>query len=376
MASEAIPERPDPPSDPADPGDAVRAPAASAGALPTAAQVALVGLFVLAVLYTLFVARVLILPVVLAIITSFILAPVVGWLQRRRVPPAVGAALLLAALTGGLVWGLYTLSGPAATWAKAAPQALWRLETKVRVVRDMVRGIGQATDRVEQLASVGEPANVVTVQGPGLGELLLFGTWNVLAAAGLVIILAYFLLASGDLFLRKLVGALPRLHDRKTAVATSREIQESVSAYLFTVSAINAGFGAAVGLAMAALGMPNALLWGALAAVLNFVPFIGPLVGVAVVFIAAGLAFDTLAAALAPALAYMALHILEGSFVTPLILSRRFTLNPVVVVLGLIFWGWIWGIPGALLAMPLLVTFKILCDRLPSLALVGEFLGR
>ncbi|MDX2165777.1 MAG: AI-2E family transporter [Deltaproteobacteria bacterium] len=342
---------------------------------PSPSSVALIGLFVLAVLYTLYLARVLVLPIVLAIITSFILAPIVRGLRRARIPDGVGAALVLAALAAAVAWGVYTLSGPATTWVQAAPQALRRIEAKVRIVKDAVQDLGQATSRVEQLTTVGEAPTVVAVQGPGLGELLLFGTWNVVAAAGLVLILAYFLLASGDLFLRKLVGVLPRLRDRKVAVAMSREIQESVSAYLFTVSLINAGFGVAVGASMWAIGMPNPLLWGALAAVLNFVPFIGPLAGIGIVFAAAMLTFDSLGAALAAPGAYLAWHILEGSFLTPLILSRRFTLNPVVVILGLIFWGWIWGIAGALLAMPLLVTLKILCDHIPSLAVLGEFLG-
>jgi len=342
-------------------------------ALPT---VAVVGLFTLAVLYTLYVARVIILPVALAIVTSFVLWPVVRTLkQRLHVPAGLGALVVLIALAASVAWGAYTLSGPASTWLQAAPQAFQRIEAKVRVVKDTVQDIGHATSQVEQLTTVGEPNKVVAVQGPGLGELLLFGTWNVVAAAGLILILAYFLLASGDMFLRKLVGSLPSLHDRKLAVSISHELQDSISAYLFTVSVINAGFGCAIGLIMWALGMPNPFLWAALAATLNFVPFIGPLAGIAIVFGAAMLTYESVAAALAPPLCYLALHISEGSFLTPLILSRRFTLNPVVVIMGLLFWGWIWGIPGALLAMPLLVTMKILCDHVPSLAVLGEFLG-
>ncbi len=340
-----------------------------------AQTIALVGLFVLAVAYTLFIARVLLMPVVLAIMTSFILSPVVRGLRRLHIPEALGAAIVVAALAGGVVSGVYTLSGPATTWLQAAPKAFHSIEAKVRVVKEAVQDLGQATSRVEQLTSVGEQPRVVAMQGPGLGESLLFGTWNVVAAALLILVLAYFLLASGDLFLRKLVGSLPRLHDRKMAVAMSREVQESVSAYLFTVSLINAAFGIAVALAMFALGMPNPLLWGAVAAVLNFVPFVGPLTGVGIVFAAAMLTYGSFGAALAPPAVYLFLHGLEGSFLTPLILSRRFTLNPVVVMLGLIFWGWIWGIPGALLAMPLLVILKIVCDHVESMSLLGEFLG-
>ncbi|MEO8603692.1 MAG: AI-2E family transporter [bacterium] len=339
-------------------------------------SVALVGLFTLAVLYTLFVARVLILPVVLAIITSFILSPVVRVLKHFHIPEAIGALVVLFGLTASVGSAAYTLAGPATTWFQAAPQAFHRIEVKLRVLKDKVQDFGHATSQVEKLTSMTDPAPVVAVQGSGLGESLLFGTWNLFAATGMVLILAYFLLASGNLFLRKMVGAMHSLHDRKLVVSIAHELQDSISAYLFTVSVINAAFGAAVALIMWALAMPNPLLWGALAATLNFVPFIGPLVGIGVVFGAATLTYDSLPHALIPPLAYLGLHITEGSFLTPMILSRRFTLNPVVVLLGLLFWGWIWGIPGALLAMPLLVTLKILCDYIPSLAVLGEFLGK
>lgn len=340
-----------------------------------APTVALVGLFTLAVLYTLFLARPVLLPIVLATVLALVLWPVVRWLKQRHVPEWLGALVVLLLLCGGLAWGVFTLSAPASAWLQTAPEAVRRIEARVRVFKETVHDIGQATTQVENLTNIGKPAAAVTVREPGLGALLLSGTWDVVASLGVVVFLAYFLLASGDLFLRKLVTALPRLRDRKLAVALSHEIQASVSAYLFAISAINAAFGVAVGTAMYALGVPNPVLWGAMAALLNFIPIIGPLVGIGIITAVALLSFPTITTAAPPVLAYLTLHILEGSFLTPLILSRRFTLNPVVVVLGLFFWGWIWGIPGVLLSMPLLVSIKILCDHMPTLAVVGDFLG-
>lgn len=340
-----------------------------------AQALALLGLFGLAVLYTLYIASTLLLPIVLATVMGLILRPIIRALKRVYVPEWLGALVVLLLLSGGLAWAATTLAGPARAWMEAAPQVFRRIEARVRVVKDAVHDIGQATTQVENLTTVGPPSEAVAVNGPGLGAVLLSNTWDVIATLGMVMVLAYFLLASGDLFLRKLVSALPRLRDRKLAVTMTHEIQANVSAYLFTVSLINVVLGAAVGAAMFALGMPNPLLWGAMAALLNFIPFIGPLVALVVVFGVALLTFNTLPAALPPVLAFAALHLLEGSFLTPLILSRRFTLNPVVVVLGLLFWGWIWGIPGVLLAMPLLVSLKILCDHVPGLAVVGDFLA-
>jgi predicted PurR-regulated permease PerM len=341
-----------------------------------ASGVAVVGLLVLAVLYTLFIARVLILPIVLAVLLSLILWPIVRGLRRLRIPEALGALLVVVGLTSLLGYGVYALSGPATAWFTAAPQALRRIESRLRVVKETVADVQQATSRVEQIATVGgDEPRVVAVQGDNLSTLLLASTWQVLGGAGIILVLTYFLLASGDLFLRKCLGALPTHRDRQLLLAMARELQNSISGYLLTVSLINAGLGVAVAAAMALYGLPNALLWGALAAAFNFVPYVGAAVGIGCVAAASLITFGTLGEALAPPATYLALTTVEAYVVTPAVLSRRFTLNPVVVLIGLLFWGWIWGIPGALIAMPILMTVKIVCDYVPSLATVGEFLS-
>lgn len=342
-----------------------------------AVRVAIVGLFILAVLYTLFAARVLLLPIVLAILMSFILWPVVRGLRRLRVPEAVGALVVLVGMTLTVGYAVYALSGPAASWLATAPQALRRIETRLRVVKETVADVQAATSRVEQIATVGggDAERVVAVQGASLSSLLLASTSEVVATSVIILVLAYFLLASGDLFLRKCMRVLPTRRDRDLLVAMARELQESISGYLFAVTLINAGLGVAVAAAMALLGLPNALLWGAIAAAFNFVPYIGSAVGIACVAAASLVSFPTLGEALLPPAVYVLLTTIEAYLVTPAVLSRRFTLNPVVVLVGLLFWGWIWGIPGALIAMPLVMTIKIVCDYVPSLATVGEFLS-
>lgn len=368
--------------------DGVSAPAAAIAAAlePTdprpsiaerAVNAATVGLFVLAVIYTLFVARTLLLPIVLAILLSFILWPVVRALRRLRVPEALGALVVLVGLTLTVGYAFYALSGPAAAWLATAPEALRRIEQRLRVVKETVADMQAATSRVEQIATVGgaDAERVVAVQGDSLSTLLLAGTGEIVTTTVVILVLAYFLLASGDLFLRKFMRVLPTRRDRDLLVAMAQELQDSISGYLFAVTLINAGLGVAVAVAMAVLGLPNALLWGAIAAAFNFVPYIGAAVGIACVAAASLVTFGTLGEAIVPPLVYLLLTTVEAYLITPAVLSRRFTLNPVVVLIGLLFWGWLWGIPGALIAMPLVMTIKIVCDYVPSLATVGEFLS-
>jgi predicted PurR-regulated permease PerM len=193
---------------------------------------------------------------------------------------------------------------------------------------------------------------------------------------GETLVLLYLLLASGDLFLQKLVHVMPTLRDKKRAVEISHEIQQNISNYLFSISLINIGLGVAVSVGLYFMGVPNAAMWGMLVAILNFVPYFGPAVGVILLAAVGLLTFDTLWQGLLPAAWYLLLHLLETNLITPVLLGRRFTLNPVVVFVSLIFWTWLWGVPGALLSVPILVSVKVVCDRFPTLSTVSELLMR
>ena len=186
-----------------------------------------------------------------------------------------------------------------------------------------------------------------------------------LAGAGETFVLLYLLLASGDLFLQKLVRVMPTLRDKKRAVDISHEIQQNISNYLFSVSLINLGLGLLVSLGLYFMGVPDAAMWGLLAAVLNFVPYFGPIAGVMVLAGVGLLTFETLWQGLLPTTWYLLLHLLESNLVTPVLLGRRFTLNPVVIFVSLIFWTWLWGVPGALLSVPILVTVKVISRPRP-----------
>ena len=342
----------------------------------------LTGIFILLVMYTLYFTRSFLLPVVLAFLLTFLLAPVVRGLHRIRVPEAIGAALVILAVLSGVVYGVYSLSAPAGDWIERAPDGLRRVERRVRDLQRPVSEVREAAEQVqeqvEEMAGQGRQGRrtEVQVEGRTLTGVVFTQTQAFLAGAVVTIILLYFLLASGDLFLRKLVRVLPRLSDKKAAIEIARDMEEHISTYLVTMTLINIGLGIAVGTAMRLADMPNPVLWGVTAAVMNFVPYLGPLVTLGMITLVSLLTFEDLGrAAVAPGL-YLGLNALEGYLVTPMLLGRRLLLNPVVIFLGIIFWGWLWGIPGALLAVPILVTFKIFCDHIGPLAPIGEFLGR
>jgi predicted PurR-regulated permease PerM len=197
-----------------------------------------------------------------------------------------------------------------------------------------------------------------------------------LLAGGLTtVVLLFFLLRSGDLFLRRLVEILPTLDNKKQAVDISHEIESNISRYLVTISVINAAVGIMTGIAAYFRGLSDAALWGALAFFLNYIPILGPLCVVAILLLVGLLTFNTIWQALLPAAIYLVIHFVEGETVTPILLARHFTLNPVVMIIALLFWYWMWGVAGALLAVPMLATFKIICDRVRPLMALGHFLG-
>lgn len=342
-------------------------------------SVALSGLFLLAVFYTLYFARLFILPVVLAILLNLLLAPLVKGLARLHIPAGLGAAAVILFLVGVLGTGVYLLAGPAAEWVDRAPTSIVRLEEKLRILQRPVEQVQRAKKEVEKLTQLGgeeENEAPVRIRGEGMVDAILGGAWTVVGAVLMMLVLLYFLLASGDLFLRKLIRVLPTLADKKRAVEIARKLQEDISTYLLTITLINTGLGLAIGISMHFVGMPNAPLWGAMATILNFIPYLGAMLGIAVVAIAALFTFDVLRDFLHPPLIYLLLTTTEAYLITPLVIGKRLTLNPVVILLGLLFWGWMWGIVGAVLAVPLLVSFKIFCDHVPPLAPLGEFLGR
>lgn len=339
-------------------------------------SVAVSGLFVLAVLYTLHLARDLVLPIVLAIFLSLLLLPVVRLLRRLRVPAAAAPALVLLLLVSGGGTALYNLWSPATEWVARAPQDLKVLQGKVRRIIRSVEQVTRTAAQVDEITDVaGSDAPQVALKQPSLSETIFGGAWHLLAGGLVVLVLAYFFLASGDHFLRKLPRVMPR-EEADRVIAIVQETESQISRYLLAVTLINLGLGVVSGVVFALLGMPTPVLLGVLAATLNFVPYVGPITMAVLLVMVALVSFPEPGQAVAPPLAYLALHALEANFLTPHLLGRRLPLSPVVIFVGFLFWWWLWGVAGAILAVPIMVTIKIACDRTEGLGEVGELLGR
>lgn len=337
------------------------------------------GLFVLALLYTLYFARPFLLPVMLALFLVFVLRPLVRFINTRlRLPLPLTAACVVFGLLGALASAGAVLVDPATNWIERAPSSLRDIDQKIGKFKHSLQNMQRATQRIDDMTKV-EPASrarEVTVARISLGSMLLAGTQSFLLSAFSVVILVFFLLASGDSLLRKLVKITPSLRDKIKAVELARTVEREVGRYLFTLTAINMGLGVATALAMFALGMPNSPLWGAMAFTLNFIPYLGATITCCVLTAVALLTFDQPTHAMLVPVVFLSMTTLEGQIVQPFVIGHRFSVNPVLVFLSLLFWGWIWGVAGMLMAVPILVSFKIFAAHIDSLTSLHEFMER
>lgn len=327
-------------------------------------------------LYTAYFARSLLLPIVLAVLANLVLRPIVASLGRVHIPPALGAAIVVGALIGAGTYGAMTLAEPAAKWVERAPASARTIQWKLRFVRDPIERVSDATKEVAEAARIDDEdrERSVVLRAPPLSDVILSHAQSLVVSALISLILLFFLLAASDRLLTKVLAMAPTLGDKKLVVATMREVEAEVSRYLLTISAINAGLGIAVGMAMSLLGLPNAALWGALAAAANFVPYAGAAAMALVIGAVGVLSFDQPLQMLTPALVFLALTFIEAYLVTPVVLGTRLTLSRVAVFLSVVAASWLWGIPGALIAVPLLAAGKVLARRVPGLEPVARLL--
>jgi predicted PurR-regulated permease PerM len=342
-------------------------------------------LIVLGAIALLYFARPVLLPVFLAILSAMALKPLMRLLALIRLPTHLSAALVFALLVATLFVGFFQIGRPAAKWMDEAPEHIADLKARVQKLFPNAIRMSHAMAAVTDMGAAASPdeKKVNPKVQPATFEIkdqrgttsILNWTGTVLAGLGEVLVLIYLILASGDLFLHKLVRVMPTLKDKKQAIEISHEIQQNISNYLFTVTLINVCLGTVVAAGLFILGVPKPAMWGVLVALLNFVPYFGPVVGVGLLGVVGVLTFDTLWQGLMPATWYLALHLLEANLVTPILLGRRFTLNPVAIFISLMFWLWLWGVPGALLSVPILVLVKGICDRIPRAAYMSELIG-
>ncbi len=240
-----------------------------------------------------------------------------------------------------------------------------------------MQSVAKASGEIEKLATpdTTQAKPAIEVKKHPIADTLYVQMPELIASTILLLVLLYFLLASDGVFLMKAIKIMPTLSDKKRAVSIAHEIEAHISRYLLTITLINVGLGLAVGITVGLLGLRNPVMWGAMVTVLNFVPYLGALTGIICMTLGAVLSFDSFSYALVFPGAYLILAILEGNFITPWVMGRSLTLNPVVVLLSLTFWGWMWGIAGVILAVPILAAFKIFCAHLEPLEPVAEFLS-
>jgi predicted PurR-regulated permease PerM len=333
------------------------------------------GLFGLALLAAAYIAGEIVLPLIFAFTLKLLLQPLFRILERLHLPRAL-AALLLIFVLFAIIVGLGTaVSGPAANWAAKLPEGVSRLEERLSFLRAPLDTMRRFLQQIENIGSTGaRPTGAGPLEVAPILATLFVGARSFASGLFTTILFLYFLLVSGDTFLRRLVEILPRFSSKRQAVDISQQVESDISAYLLTITIMNAAVGIATATVMWLTGVGDPILWGTVAFLLNYAPILGPALGVVIFFLVGLLAIDTLWRALLPAALYLAIHLVEGETVTPMLLARRFTLNPVLVILSLVFWFWMWGIPGAILSVPMLAISKIVCDRVRSLAALGHFL--
>lgn len=321
------------------------------------------GLFILAVVYTLWAAQTLLMPIVLAIFLAIVLAAPVRLLALLRVPDAVGAGLIVVAFLGTLAAAVYFLSEPALTWVDRAPQVVRQIEYRLAPITRQLGGATEATREIEQITeSDSDDRQTIRVTEGTLAATVLNRAGTIAAGAVITTILMFFLLALGRRTSLHIVRALEP-GPRRVYADIMTTVQREIAVYLQTITLINILLGAATSGVMWATGMPSPVLWGVMAGVLNFMPYIGPMVTVSIISVVSLLSFETPGAIALPPLAFVALTSLEGYILTPMVVGRRLTLNPLVVFVSVVAWGWLWGVAGALLAVPLLAVLKIILDR-------------
>ena len=344
--------------------------------LPTEPRVVFLGgLFVIAALSAAYVARDIILPLVFAIILKLLFQPFARFLERLRLPRIIAALAIILIVLGAVVVVGAAISGPAGAWASRLPEGIPKLQQRLSLLRGPIDMVQQF---VKNIGSIGngapQPSSLLLSGGAELLTSLVAGARGFVGDFFTTVLFLYFLLLSGDTFLRRLVEILPRFSAKRQAVDISLQVEDDISAYLVTITIMNALVGLATAAAMQITGIGDPILWGVVAFFLNFAPIIGPTIGIVLFLLAGLLKIDGFWAAFLPAAIYLVIHVVEGETLTPMLLARRFTVNPLLVVLSLVFWFWMWGIPGAILSAPMLAILKIFCDRVRPFAALGHIL--
>jgi predicted PurR-regulated permease PerM len=331
-------------------------------------------------LYTFALAKTLVVPVLLAILLSLLLAPAVRRLCRWYMPRAMASFLVLGAVLAVMVLALMAIAGPAQSFLAKAPTGLQRIEHAVHDWRQPIEDVSRrATRSLERLAQLGEPPSVGPAASapatPGLLSRVMSTMPTAVAGLVIVVFLTFLLLLYGEAILRKMASLMPRFQDRRRLVETTRHTQHQLSSYVLTITLINIGLGLVVAGVLGWMGLDDALLWGGMAAILNFAPYVGAAFGLLLLTLAGFAQFaDPGQALLVPAV-FLLIQTIEGQLVTPMILGRSMALDPVVVFLAILLLGWLWGVIGMLMAVPLLTCVRLCAEQVRGWYPLARLLG-
>ncbi|GAB2573443.1 AI-2E family transporter [Dyella jejuensis] len=328
-----------------------------------AIRMTLNALLILALLYTVTLVKALVIPLVLAAFIGLALNPIVSRAKRHHIPRWLGASVLMTTLLAGIGAGIALLAQPALIWLHSAPSQIRSFIPKLEHFTRPLEAAGRATQTLVN----GHPARLDNAQNPGDVAI---SAWDVLANAPkalaavlTVLLLVFFFLIYGDLILRRLVEIAPNFGYKRHAVSIVRGIQTEVSRYILTTVVINATLGAITAGMLYLLHMPDPLLWGTIAMFANFIPYVGAIVTTTTLLFVGLIHFEALPQALLPAFCFACVTAVEGNLITPMILGRRMRVSPIAILIWLLIWGWLWGVPGALLAVPMLTSTKLIAER-------------
>lgn len=337
----------------------------------------LIGIFALVATYALYFGRDFFMPVVLACLLAMILTPIVRFLRKRGIPEPVSATILVIIAMIIIGTAGYLLSGPVIKLIDDAPAIGKQLTERLDKLRQPFEKMLNVSQQVERAAETAQEPGVqrVVIAQPGIVSQAAANLLSVGAAPAITFVLSLFLLASGTLFYQKIVQSFTRLSEKKRALRIVYDIEREISHYLLTITIINIGLGIVIGFGLWLIGMPTPFVWAAAVALLNYLPYIGAAMNIALVTVIAIVSFDSLSYAMLAPLVAIFCYIVEGQFVTPTIVGRRLEINAVSIFVAVAFWSWLWGFVGALIAVPLLVVIKVFCDHFESLRHVGNFLA-
>lgn len=335
----------------------------------------LTGLAVLAVIYTLALAQSFLVPIAMAFLLSLLLAPAVRGLERLHVPRTLGAGVIIVLLLTAIGYGVSSSLDPINTWFDEAPLVLKKLERKINPIKQTVEEVNKAAEQVDRLASV-SANETVEIKGISIRDVLYANARGLVTGTVMTILLLYFILSWGWVIMARIGRLLGERKERHRFLELSIILESEISRYLAYITIINLGLGVVVAAALYALNMPNPLLWGTVAALLNYIPYLGGLVTAGLLGVTALLASDGLSLPSLVVGIFLLLTIIEGQIVTPLVVGKQLTLNPLVVFLSVVFWFWLWGVVGAFIAVPLLITLKLVSERVELMRSIAVITGR